>query len=118
MWMGPKAFGFYVTAAINYLRGVRISDGDSDAASSFCGLIEFRLDWEAAEDRGRPCEASAGGHPRYPRQLRPLRMRRKSTATSAGAIPRPVIEAGSLSDPPRNRVFADGGIRHHGIRGP
>jgi hypothetical protein len=42
MWMGPEAFRFYVPAAIDYLRSTE-SDGDSVAASSFCGLIEFRL---------------------------------------------------------------------------
>ena len=48
MWMGPKAFGFYVTAAINHLRSAD-SDGDADAARSFCSLIEFRQDWETAD---------------------------------------------------------------------
>jgi hypothetical protein len=48
MWMGPKAFVFYVPAVLNYLRSAD-SDGDADAARSFCSLIEFRLDWEAGE---------------------------------------------------------------------
>ena len=47
MWMGPKAFAFYVTAAIRYLLSAK-SDGDSDAANTFCGLVEFRLDYEPA----------------------------------------------------------------------
>jgi hypothetical protein len=48
MWMGPIAFRFYVPAAINYLLS-KDADNDADAASSFCGLIEFRLDYDAAE---------------------------------------------------------------------
>jgi hypothetical protein len=43
--MGPKAFQFYIHAALSYLCGPD-SDGDSDAVSSFCGLIEFRLEHE------------------------------------------------------------------------
>jgi hypothetical protein len=43
MWMGPKAFCYYVPAAVAYLISAA-SDGDSDAASSFCGVLEFRLD--------------------------------------------------------------------------
>jgi hypothetical protein len=45
MHMGPKAFRFYVQAAIKYLLSVE-SDGNSDAANTFCGLIEFGLEWE------------------------------------------------------------------------
>ena len=41
MWMGPSAFCFYVDAAINYLLALE-SEGDSDAASSFCGVVEFQ----------------------------------------------------------------------------
>jgi hypothetical protein len=48
MWMGPIAFRFYVSAAINYLLS-KDADADADAASSFCGMIEFRLDSDAAE---------------------------------------------------------------------
>ena len=48
MWMGPKAFAFYVAAAIRYLLSAE-SDGDSDAANTFCGLVEFRLDCEPAK---------------------------------------------------------------------
>ena len=48
MFMGPIAFRFYVAAAISYLLGEE-SASDSDAASSFCGLIAFRLDYEPAE---------------------------------------------------------------------
>ena len=48
MWMGPIAFRFYVPAAINYLLS-KDADYDADAASSFCGLIEFHLDSDTAE---------------------------------------------------------------------
>ncbi len=48
LFMGPKAFGFYVPAAIDYLCSAE-ADGDCDAASSFCGLIEFRLDHGPAD---------------------------------------------------------------------
>jgi hypothetical protein len=48
MWMGPLAFRFYVPAAINYLLSAE-ADNAADAASSFCNLIEFRWDYEAAE---------------------------------------------------------------------
>jgi hypothetical protein len=48
MWMGPIAFRFYVPAAIDYLLSEQ-SDNDTDAVSSFCGVIEFRLDHEPAE---------------------------------------------------------------------
>lgn len=45
MWMGPRAFCFYVEAAIAYLLSPA-AQGDSDAVNSFCGLVEFRLDYE------------------------------------------------------------------------
>ena len=50
MWMGPKAFCFYVPAAavIDYLLGPD-SDGDPGAVESFCDLVEFRLDDDRAE---------------------------------------------------------------------
>jgi hypothetical protein len=43
VWMGPRAFCFYVPAAIEYLRSSE-SDGNADAASSFCHVLEFRLE--------------------------------------------------------------------------
>lgn len=43
MFMGPKAFAFYVPAAIGYLLSAD-SDGDALAANSFCCLVEFLLD--------------------------------------------------------------------------
>jgi hypothetical protein len=48
MWMGPIAFRFYVPAAIDYLLSEQ-ADNDTDAVSSFCSVIEFRLDHEPAE---------------------------------------------------------------------
>lgn len=42
MWMGPKAFCFYVDAAIAYLLGPS-ADEDSDAVSSFCNVLEFQI---------------------------------------------------------------------------
>jgi hypothetical protein len=45
MFMGPKAFAFYVPAAIRYLLSAD-SSGDFDAANTFCGVIESRLDHE------------------------------------------------------------------------
>lgn len=42
MFMGPKAFQFYVRAAIDSLCDPASSE-DSDAVSSFCSLIEYRL---------------------------------------------------------------------------
>ena len=43
MWMGPRAFCFYVDAAIAYLLGPA-ANGDSGAVSCFCGVVEFQLD--------------------------------------------------------------------------
>ena len=48
MWMGPKAFAFYVPAAINYLLSEE-ADNAADAVSSFLSLIEFRLEYEPTE---------------------------------------------------------------------
>lgn len=45
MFMGPKAFQFYVQAAIDYLCDPAASE-DSDAVSSFCSVIEHRLECE------------------------------------------------------------------------
>lgn len=45
MWMGPVAFAFYAKAAMQYLLSAQ-STGNSDAASSFGVLIQFRLDHE------------------------------------------------------------------------
>jgi hypothetical protein len=43
MWMGPRAFCFYVDAAIASLLSPAAS-GDSDAISCFCGVVEFQLE--------------------------------------------------------------------------
>jgi hypothetical protein len=47
-WMGPKAFRFYVPAAINYLLSSDSKD-DGDAVSSFYYLIDHALHWDAAK---------------------------------------------------------------------
>jgi hypothetical protein len=49
-WMGPKAFCFYVPAAVNYIRS-GASTGDSDTISCFQGILEFRLAYERDELR-------------------------------------------------------------------
>jgi hypothetical protein len=54
MWMGPRAFYYYVQAAIAYLLGPD-ADGDSDAANSFCGVVEFQLE--------HSCDAIRPAHP-------------------------------------------------------
>ncbi len=46
MWMGPKAFRFYLPAAINYLQSDAAAD-DSDLVNALYGIIEFR---EGEED--------------------------------------------------------------------
>jgi hypothetical protein len=48
MWMGPVAFRFYVPALINYIRS-EVATGDSDIINCFGGLLEFRLEHQAAE---------------------------------------------------------------------
>jgi hypothetical protein len=48
MWMGPIAFCFYVRAARKYLLS-EDSDNDAEAVNTFCGLIEFRLKYDASE---------------------------------------------------------------------
>jgi hypothetical protein len=48
MWMGPIAFRFYVSAAINYLLSDE-AENDAYAASAFCSLIGFRLDHKHAD---------------------------------------------------------------------
>ncbi len=45
LFMGPKAFRFYVVAAINYLLSEH-SSGNTDAASTFCSIIQHRLEHE------------------------------------------------------------------------
>ncbi len=48
MWTGPIAFRFYVPALIHYIQSEAAS-GDSDVINCFAGLLEFRLEHEAAE---------------------------------------------------------------------
>lgn len=47
MWMGPRAFGYYVKAAVRALLGTTEA-GDSDAANSFLAVAQFRLEDDAA----------------------------------------------------------------------
>lgn len=47
MWMGPKAFCFYLPAVLIYLR----SEADEDLVSCIASVIEFRLDHDADEIR-------------------------------------------------------------------
>lgn len=43
MWMGPRAFSFYVEAAITYLLS-SAANRDAEAVASFCSVAEFRLE--------------------------------------------------------------------------
>lgn len=49
LFMGPRAMRFYLQAALGYLLS-QDANNDSDAASSFCGVLEFRLDEILAGD--------------------------------------------------------------------
>jgi hypothetical protein len=62
MWMGPRAFGYYVQAAIRYMRSGNAL-GDSDAVDSFATTLEFRLDIE--RDELRPVAADLADACRY-----------------------------------------------------
>ena len=48
MWMGPKAFCFYVQALIRYFRSEH-SVGDSETVSGFLGVMYWRLECEQHE---------------------------------------------------------------------
>jgi hypothetical protein len=48
MWMGPKAFCFYVDAAINYLLS-KDANEDSDAVNSFLSAVSFQQEHHAEE---------------------------------------------------------------------
>jgi hypothetical protein len=50
LFMGPRAFRYYVRAAIRYLRGPHAT-GDSDAANTFASVLELRLENERNEVR-------------------------------------------------------------------
>jgi hypothetical protein len=43
MWMGPRAFCYYVQAAIAYLLSPA-ANGDADAANAFCSVVESQLE--------------------------------------------------------------------------
>lgn len=45
MWMGPRAFCFYVDAGISYLKSEEAS-GDSDGVNGFLSAIAHRLEWD------------------------------------------------------------------------
>ena len=62
MWMGPRAFRYYVQAAIRYLRSEH-AVGDSDAVDSIATTFEFRLDDES--DELRPVAAKLAETCRY-----------------------------------------------------
>lgn len=48
MFMGPIGFRYYVFAAMNYLRS-GAAEADSDMASCFAGLLEYRIQFELKE---------------------------------------------------------------------
>lgn len=48
IWMGPVAFRYYVPAFVAYLKSEH-SVRDSDAASSFAGLLEYWVDSAPSE---------------------------------------------------------------------
>lgn len=48
MFMGPRAFRYYVPAIINYIQS-ETSTGDADIINCFASILTFRLEIEAAE---------------------------------------------------------------------
>ena len=48
MWMGPKAFCYYVESAIQYVKSPD-ADGDSDIINCMNGNINFRLEYDKSE---------------------------------------------------------------------
>ena len=50
MWMGPKAFRFYLPAAIRYLQSADAMGGGGDVLC-FVSLLEFRMEHEREELR-------------------------------------------------------------------
>mgnify|MGYP001587234622 CR=1 FL=1 len=50
MWMGPKAFRFYLPAAIRYLQSADAMGGEGDVMC-FVSLLEFRMEYEREELR-------------------------------------------------------------------
>ena len=57
MWMGPRAFGYYIRSVINYLTSAH-SAGDDFLIDSLASTIEFRLD---SDGQGRQLEDTALG---------------------------------------------------------
>lgn len=53
MWMGPKAFTYYVFAAINYLKS-KYSLEDIETVSSLIAAIEFHLEVEDHKELIKP----------------------------------------------------------------
>ncbi|MBK9072100.1 MAG: hypothetical protein IPL79_14010 [Myxococcales bacterium] len=49
MWMGPRAFVYYLPAALRYLEGATTDCDEWDVVGALPGTIAFRLDHEAAE---------------------------------------------------------------------
>lgn len=61
MWMGPRAFCYYVQAAISYLKSAS-AFGDSDAVIAFMSAVQVRLANDSHEIRDRaPLLAEACG---------------------------------------------------------
>ncbi|MEX0703852.1 MAG: hypothetical protein WD069_17265 [Planctomycetales bacterium] len=50
LYMGPRAFRFYVQALLDYIRSDAAA-GDADIVSCTAGILEFRLEDEAEELR-------------------------------------------------------------------
>lgn len=50
MWMGPKAFRFYLPAAIRHIQSADAMGGEEDVRS-FVSLLEFRIEHERKELR-------------------------------------------------------------------
>ena len=94
-WMGPKAFRFYLPAALDYLLGPE-ADDDSDAAISFCGLIEYRSDCDPAEIEAVG-PVLREGIPKIIENFERYGCDRETYGNSLPALPRPVVEAGRLT---------------------
>jgi hypothetical protein len=60
LWMGPRAFCYYVVAAIRYLES-ESSAGDSDAVHALLGTLELRLEWGDAIEPAFPALRDAIG---------------------------------------------------------
>jgi len=49
MWMGPRAFVYYLPAALRYLEGVTANSDEWDVVDALPGTISFRLDHAPAD---------------------------------------------------------------------